>query len=251
MEADALHLLRMGIRWDALMALGKRRHLPLHTVDEGYLVHCFLAELWKQQSPRPFRVRQNERKNRFAEVWAYSRRSHDVLADDARLYADPQILDAVDWGNVHSKPMPSVPVGKTVGFELRACPVVRNRRGDDGNKEREVDAWLARCHAVDGDEPVDREQVYREWLQKQIEQRGGGAMLGALRLVAFKRDRLLRREHGGERTSRQLERPGAHFEGTLTVQDSAAVMGLLSRGIGRHRAFGFGMLVLVPPRFAC
>jgi len=34
--------------------------------------------------------------------------------------------------------------------------------------------------------------------------------------------------------------------GVLQVRDSAAFAALLARGIGRHRAFGFGMLLLKP-----
>ena len=37
-------------------------------------------------------------------------------------------------------------------------------------------------------------------------------------------------------------------EGTLTVGDPDAFSRLLARGIGRHRAFGFGMLLLRPAR---
>jgi CRISPR system Cascade subunit CasE len=36
------------------------------------------------------------------------------------------------------------------------------------------------------------------------------------------------------------------FSGLLQVEDAAAFTALLARGIGRHRAFGFGMLLLKP-----
>jgi CRISPR system Cascade subunit CasE len=42
--------------------------------------------------------------------------------------------------------------------------------------------------------------------------------------------------------------PDAVFTGTLVVARPAEFMGLLARGIGRHRAFGYGMLLLRPPR---
>ena len=35
--------------------------------------------------------------------------------------------------------------------------------------------------------------------------------------------------------------------GTLTVTDPQAFAALLSGGVGRHAAFGFGMLLLSPP----
>ncbi|MFG1478963.1 type I-E CRISPR-associated protein Cas6/Cse3/CasE [Xanthobacter sp. V4C-4] len=35
--------------------------------------------------------------------------------------------------------------------------------------------------------------------------------------------------------------------GTLSVRDAEAFGVLLARGVGRHRAFGYGMLLLSPP----
>jgi CRISPR system Cascade subunit CasE len=35
--------------------------------------------------------------------------------------------------------------------------------------------------------------------------------------------------------------------GALRVADEAGFAGAIARGIGRHRAFGFGMLLLAPP----
>ncbi|MEE8524028.1 MAG: type I-E CRISPR-associated protein Cas6/Cse3/CasE [Thermoanaerobaculia bacterium] len=43
------------------------------------------------------------------------------------------------------------------------------------------------------------------------------------------------------------ERPDALLTGTLEVTDPDAFATLLARGVGRHRAFGFGMLLLRPP----
>ncbi len=40
--------------------------------------------------------------------------------------------------------------------------------------------------------------------------------------------------------------PEAEFEGTLEVLDGTAFHAVLARGIGRHRAFGYGMLLVRP-----
>ena len=56
----------------------------------------------------------------------------------------------------------------------------------------------------------------------------------------------LRREpffQGGARG----ERPNVVLEGTLRVTDADTFRALLARGVGRHRAFGFGMLLLRRP----
>ena len=59
----------------------------------------------------------------------------------------------------------------------------------------------------------------------------------------------LRQTHSGQnRSHRGVERPDALFTGEITVADPEAFCRLLARGVGRHRAFGFGMLLLRPPR---
>jgi len=54
------------------------------------------------------------------------------------------------------------------------------------------------------------------------------------------------REDDRRRASRAIDGPDVTFTGTLEVTDSAAFSALLARGLGRHRAFGFGMLLLAP-----
>lgn len=54
-----------------------------------------------------------------------------------------------------------------------------------------------------------------------------------------------RAEKGGRRLV-NLERPQALMTGEMVIADAAAFAALLARGIGRHRAFGYGMLLLRP-----
>ncbi|WP_083761830.1 type I-E CRISPR-associated protein Cas6/Cse3/CasE [Alkalilimnicola ehrlichii MLHE-1] len=44
----------------------------------------------------------------------------------------------------------------------------------------------------------------------------------------------------------RLVRPDALVTGRLTVRDPDTFATLVARGVGRHRAFGFGMLLLRP-----
>jgi CRISPR system Cascade subunit CasE len=55
------------------------------------------------------------------------------------------------------------------------------------------------------------------------------------------------RSNGGK-FSRHHEGPDATMSGTLRIDDPSAFASALSHGIGRHRTFGFGMLLLAPPR---
>ena len=67
-------------------------------------------------------------------------------------------------------------------------------------------------------------------------------------LESFRRTRVLRRDRsGGSERPRTVEGPDAVAVGTVTVTDPDRFAAALARGIGRHRSFGFGMLLLTPP----
>ena len=61
------------------------------------------------------------------------------------------------------------------------------------------------------------------------------------KLVSFQRTRAVRKRH-----ARYSEGPDAVMRGILTITDSDAFSELLAHGIGRHRAYGYGMLLLRP-----
>jgi CRISPR system Cascade subunit CasE len=107
--------------------------------------------------------------------------------------------------------------------------------------------FLDRCwQQEDAAVPVDREAAYRDWLAAELA-RNHAATLAAGRLEGFQIGRLLRRTQGTERRSAIVERPDALMGGELVVDDGPAFGQLLQRGLGRHRAFGFGMLLLRHP----
>ena len=89
-----------------------------------------------------------------------------------------------------------------------------------------------------------REQVYAEWLSAQLERRGGASLdVEQTKLVSFQRTRAIRKLH-----ARHSEGPDAVMRGTLTITDPVAFAALLAQGVGRHRAYGYGMLLLRPAR---
>lgn len=228
-----------------VMAVGRRLRLPLRDVDSGYLVHAALGELFGDRRPSVFQVA-SENGARWR-VLAYSSATASELRDYADSFADPTVHAALDWDGFASKMMPQVwPEGHTFGFEVRVCPVIR--KGSAGEKHRkgaEVDAFLARCWSVGRDTQVDREVVYREWFLDTVA-RIGGATPENVRLIRMQRHRLVRRTQGDERKAHTLERPDVTLMGQIKVTDGDTFMRLLERGVGRHRAFGFGMLLLKP-----
>jgi CRISPR system Cascade subunit CasE len=246
-ELGPLYMARLRLRIDRLMELGRRRKLPFRDLDMGYLVHSQLGELFGELSPSPHAVTATQ--GRFMTVLAYSDHDAERLKEHADTFADPAVHAGVDWTSFAVKTMPSDwQVGRRLRFELRACPVVRmNSDGPKHRKGAEVDAFLAETFRVDAPNvPVDRQQVYRDWLGAQFE-RIGGVRSSGLNVEGYKRVRLLRPTHRTSPRSRAVERPDVTFTGELEIQDGARFPALLRRGVGRHRAFGFGMLMLRPP----
>ena len=244
---DSLHLVKIPLRPDRLIAIARSRALPLRNLDDGYLCHCVMREMWQRRAPAPFVLRRN---GRTLDVWGYTGSDARALVDHARAFGDPSLLAAIaDLDHVASKPMPLFDVGRRLGFLLRACPVVRLARATDGHKVgAEVDAFLARCFTVGREVAVSREQVYREWIIAKVNQpEMTGVAVDGVRVSAMSRERLVRRTQGSERKARHLERPDVRFEGELVVVDGQRFHEWLAHGVGRHRAFGFGALILVPP----
>lgn len=252
-----LHLFQLRLRTPSLFALGDMLHLPSGQVDLGYLVHAQLGELFREEPPRLFALphmhRAEPRTGAALEVLGYSTAPGPTMLERARQFASARHWSALVDEEVHSKPMPrSWAHGQEVGFELRACPVVRTRRLRDGGgrseRPRELDAFLARVEA-NPQAPLgtlNREEIYLDWLRQRFAEVPGVA-LEAARVCAIRRARLVRRNHATERTSTTLERPDVIMRGRLRISDPATFPELLGRGVGRHRAFGFGMLLLLPP----
>lgn len=228
----------------ALQRFARAQRTSQHIFDADYVVHCALGQLFGEQAPQPFlqRVR-----GPVVEVLGYSQHDRKSLQEHAQVYAMSEVWSLVDWNRLDSKPMPERwPIGKRLGFYTRACPLVRGPRGHGRGVETkkarpEVDAYLA--HVWQRDTPRGREEVYREWLARELS-RGGAAGLVQARLGGFRLKRLLR--HDGDRKSQTITRPDVRFQGLLEIEDSDAFTALLTRGLGRHRAFGFGMLLLYP-----
>ena len=214
--------------------------------DLGYGVHAWLAALFGPLAPRPFRLLDPGtawRKDQSLQWLGYSRQNGATLREQAETFALPLALAVCDAAELTAaKPMPVTwTVGQRLGFEVLTCPVSR--------RETEKDVFLRRVEmAKSTDSPVNRATVYGEWLVRQVD---GAAMLESVQLAGFRLVRLLRRSQRTATQERRFGRPvvlpQALLRGVMTVRDGAAFAALLARGVGRHRAFGYGMLLLRPP----
>lgn len=247
MGNDPIHLVKIPFRLKHLPAIAKRRGIRGRDLDEGYLTHCLLRELWQDLAPQPFVVR-SERD--VASVWGYARADGPRLTEHVRAFGDPELVRVlVGIDAISSRPMPVFAKGRRVGFVLRACPVVRLASERGGHRAgAEIDAFLARSLAVGPEVSVDREAVYREWFETRLGPvEESGVRLEGVAVMKHLRERFVRRTHGGEREARRIERPDVELGGDLVVEDGELFLQRVAKGVGRHRAFGFGALLVVPP----
>ena len=209
--------------------------------DLGYALHAVLRAAFDALAPAPFALLRE--KATPARLLAYTAHAPGALRDHAASFAEPDALAAVGFSGMADKVMPErFPPGCRLGFTLRARPTVRTDRDGARGRTRERDAFLA---AIDGTAPgtgPERAAVYQAWLTRHLS--AGGASAEHLLLDGFRRSRATRRD--AARQLGKVEYPEAQFSGVLRVDDPARFGALLARGVGRHRAFGFGMLLLRP-----
>lgn len=232
---DAARLMRFAHRQGHGLSAGE---------DFGYAAHAWLAATLGDQAPKPFRLLENRQGLR---MLGYAEHSVDALSERAQTFAEPDALSVCAWADAAGKSMPdNWQSGRRLGFEVRACPISR--------AERERDIYLvavSRAEAA-GTAPPARPQVYAEWINRQLGNESAAQVVpNTLDLIGFQRVRSQRLVHAtSSGKHRSIERPDALFAGELMVDNAEAFARLLARGIGRHRAFGFGMLLLRPPRQA-
>ncbi len=251
-----LHLHRLVLDARAVLALATRQQLlgRFGDVDHGYLTHAALQALFGVAAPSPF-VLEHELAPRRSQEGALSLLAYAPAPLEAlRTQLRPEHAPLLQWERCSSKAVPLLPAGTELAFTAKVLPTVRTRRRAPGHEAsgrgqgREVDAFLAACFRAGEDTVIDRAAVYRDWFAKALA--GGGpaaATLGEFSLLGFHRARLLRKEApGGDGGRRRhlVERTSALVTGGLRIEDPAAFRTLLARGVGRHRAFGFGMLLL-------
>jgi CRISPR system Cascade subunit CasE len=249
---SSLHLVRLGIDAQKLYAFARRSGAAAREYDEGYAVHAMLAALFDhgvgdggRLAPKPFHIAGSA--GRRLDVLGYASIDHLGLRERASAFADPMAWGVCDLEGAVSKPMPEVfPTGRRLGFFVRACPVRRIAKCGPMTRARaEVDAFLAKAWEVGPNVALSREDVYRDWLSEELAKEDAAKVV-EVAVEAFRLGRLHRRSQGEERKGHRTERPDVGFSGVLEVVDPARFAARLARGVGRHRTFGFGMLLLRP-----
>ena len=233
-------LLRLQPDAKALAVWATRHGVLSPDGDYGYALHGLLSAAFGEQAPKPFRYMGNKQG-----LLAYTLESLETLRLHASL-ATPDVARALGLNALDARPFPSVwKEGQALGFEVRVRPVIRAKDG------RERDAFLHAVDAIPAEEGggiAQRAVIYSDWLAKQFAV-DGAAQINQAQMEEFRLTRVLRKAGTGEHGKRKplgVTGPDAVFKGQLQVGNPDAFARLLARGVGRHRAFGFGMLLLKP-----
>jgi CRISPR system Cascade subunit CasE len=257
-----LHLVQLEPRAPQLARLALDAGLP--HADPGYLWHFALRQAFGASAPQPFRILEPEPdgplQRRRLRILGYAKVDAAGLRDVARQASDAARA-VFPPERIEHKAMPDrFARGRRLAFSVRACAIVRTR-SRDGSRRRELDVFVHQASIDPHGPKPDRGEVYGNWLAERLD--AGGAQLVEARLAGFRLGPLVRRSHASTsgRTAtmdgapRRLlalgsrgaaRRPDATLDGTLEVTDPDRFAALLARGVGRHRAFGFGMLLLRP-----
>jgi CRISPR system Cascade subunit CasE len=232
----SLTLVRLLPDLVALARWARQAEVPLTADDPGYALHVALRAVLGALAPQPWLLR--SRAGRL-ELLGYSAAASEELQDAARLpSADDLAGQALGARRLQARAMPQAwRAGAQLSFETRVRPVGRCSRD-----RRELDYAVLRHSQT---EAVDREAAYHEWLAREFA-RSGAVELIRCQVTSFRRVRSARRTQGPRRTVAWIEGPDVFMRGELRIADAEFVLAFLSRGLGRHRAFGFGCLLLAP-----
>lgn len=207
--------------------------------DEGRALHHALGEVFGPKSLQPFRLMVPPGKQD-ATIYAYSTLTYDDLQKNISI-SPPDIEDVFICSEIRHKPLStSFAIGHRLGFDIRIRPIRRVKKDESRKKsEREIDVYQ---HAAERNGDVEgwhakntRESVYRAWLAERLEK---AAILESANLTRFQRSIAVR--------ATGIYGPDAVMQGVLNVKDVSAFADVITKGLGRHKTYGYGMLLLRP-----
>ena len=237
---------------------GNRRLIRQGAFDEGFALHVLLSAVFGKAVLQPYRLLRPGRAS-IASLYGYSDVDQRVLRDMAQAVATPDCIGVLGLDDLATKEMPErLRKGQRLGFDVRVRPIRRLgqslhdsqsgrvlRKGSELDAfrlellHRSPDGWRNPATRVDLN-GISRQSVYADWLADRL---AGAADMdtASCRLIDFRRSRAWR---GNGRSS---EGPDATLQGECVVRDPEAFATMLRRGVGRHRAYGYGMLIPRPP----
>ncbi len=238
MPSTELPLVSFSVNPVRLISIAAARKTIPPSGDLGYAIHQALTETFGAAAPKPFHFFET----RDFKLLAYSRYTVSQLID----FGLQQKQKAKGWelssAALNFPAMEAVPLrrpcvlGDRYHFAVRTRPVTRISHAKERGLSRECDVFLHAIAHKTAEAWLDRQTVYLSWFGEQVA--NAGAKVGEVRIRSMKRTQVYRKG------APSLDGPDVTFTGTLEISDAEMFSQFVARGIGRHRAFGFGMLLL-------
>ena len=220
-------------------------------VDTGYALHAALKAALGDAAPQPFVLRGSAGQPGARELLGYvPMPAHAILSAAAcpPVHA-PEVAAVLRLGDIEASEMPeSWREGGHWSFEIRVRPVIRSRPDGRSGKTSEIDVNFWARTKRDAAATMSRSDIYAEWFANRLEHSAAAKPL-SINVESMNSVHVLRRPAtgNGQRGSVSVPGPDVLLRGELEVTGATAFRELLGRGVGRHRAFGFGCLLLAPP----
>ena len=248
METSPAQLARMSV---AMQELGRwaadRNGLWSHnSLDVGRALHQLLRATFPPRSLQPFRLFVPSH-HPCGNLYAYTTCPETELRSSFQACAAPEVAEILKIQTLTTRSLPSSwTPGARYGFDVRLRPVVRLASDITTpravwKRNAEVDAWFAR-RLRHPDASIctlpSREEVYLDWLSNLVTP-AASLDRDATRIAQLHHRDIVR----GRNTRKGID---IVVHGSFVVRDAGAFSRILARGIGRHRAYGYGMLLLRP-----
>jgi CRISPR system Cascade subunit CasE len=174
------------------------------------------------------------------QVLAYTTSDQETLKATSQLIACPDSLEVVDMGSMRTKVMPEFTEGQEIGFDLKTVPVRRVQ------KNIEMDAYDldVRNGVYDRNAETaveDRVESYMTWLEHRLQK---AADVDRERTCIELKGKVPRQR------SKICYRHEIQITGNLIVKDPTLMGECLASGVGRHKSYGYGMIILRAPQRA-
>ena len=204
--------------------------------DPDRAAHCLVyGTFGAERVPKPFLMKvEGTNPSENGTVLAYTELEETELRELAKRNQKLAIESVMPPEGIRTTTIPDRwKPGTKFGFSVRVRPT---QRGKWMERQAERDIYLER----DGE--MTRGELYCQWVAEIIEKQGGASPEEetlAMNQFTIRRTRR-------QRTSGYTLGPDATISGALEVRDSERFSQLLATGIGRHRAYGYGMVLLQP-----
>ena len=235
---------------------------PLHqwmtrtdTKDKDQAVHRILLETFGPLTPRPHRLILPKFKSKHPTIYGYTQADAPQLRAKAQACANPLQSTIIPANTILTKPMPTNwHTGEKFAFDMRIRPIVRFSSPRHSPSEA-PGASIPQPPAPHGEADVyiqdvisrrnnnltarDMTTVYAEWLAALFDRQGGASLdRNSVTLQSF------RKTPKSHKNPTSSQGPDAVLYGNLTVGNPVAFANLIANGAGRHKAYGYGMVII-------